>query len=103
MSDTGDPSSALPQLPITHSNVPVFDCHVILSPADENGVISARVSSLDGIVAEGNVERDVLRRIVDQFKMRLQQFQQQGQPIPWREPPAVAGEGESERWIPVHL
>jgi len=101
--DNAGDQSALPQLPITHSGVPVFDCHVILSAPNDKGVIQGRVSSLDGIVAEANNERDLLRKIVDQFKATVKQFHDQDQPIPWREPAEKAQDGEQERWIPVHL
>ena len=101
MDNPGDQS--LPQLPITHTDVPVFDCHVILSPPNDKGVIIGRVSSLEGIVAEANNERDLLRKIVDQFKATIQRYHNQGQPIPWRDPAEKASAGEQERWIPVHL
>ncbi|GAB4138111.1 MAG: hypothetical protein Tsb009_06060 [Planctomycetaceae bacterium] len=91
-------------LPITDSgNVPVYDCHVILSPQDEQGLFFARVASLPSVTATGNSERDVLQKIVATFKAKLIEYRNAGQPIPWAETPETPGPGEVERWIPVHL
>jgi len=93
------------ELPIAGDSampVPVYDCHVIVSPPDENGVINARVSTLPEITAQGQSERFVLQAIVKDFKAALVRYRQAGEEIPWQ--PAAAPEpGELQRWIPVHL
>lgn len=95
-----------PHLPVAGDGtmpVPVYDCHVILSPPDASGVIRGRVSSLPGITAVGKSEREVLQRIVKEFKGALVRFREISQPIPWSPSPETPGPGESQRWIPVHL
>jgi len=84
------------------ANVPVFDCHVLIAPADAEGYLSARVANLPEITARARNERDLLRSIVTQFKAAAIKYHAAGG-IPWQNPPAVAAPGESERWIPVHL
>ncbi|REJ96279.1 MAG: hypothetical protein DWQ34_04390 [Planctomycetota bacterium] len=83
--------------------VPVYDCHVILSAPNGEGTITARVSTLPEITASGRSERDVLRKIVEDFKAALVRYREAGEPIPWNESPAKPERGESQRWIPVHL
>lgn len=82
--------------------VPVYDCHVILSRPDEEGVMHARVSTLPGITASGRTEREILRRIVADFKSALIAYRERGEPVPWRQAQRPA-EGEMQRWVPVHL
>lgn len=94
-----------PELPITGDAglpVPVYDCHVILSAADDEGTISARVSTLPEITAQGRSERHVLQVIVKDFKAALIRYRHSGEPIPWQ-PRAPLQPGETQRWIPVHL
>ncbi len=94
------------QLPVTDTasgSVPVYDCHVILTPPDEQGVISARCVTLPSVVGSGTTERDTLRSIVDTFKAELRKYYDNGEPIPWAADPDQPAEGEVERWIPVHL
>jgi len=82
--------------------VPVYDCHVILSSADADGVIHGRVTTLPEITAHGKTERDVLQRIVADFKAALIGYRERGETVPWREAEKPA-EGETQRWVPVHL
>jgi len=92
------------QLPIVDSSggVPVFDCRVLLSKL-EDGRVEGRVANLAGIAATANTERDLLRKLVDQFKKTLLETTERGEPIPWIDPPEAPRLGESQRWIPVHL
>ena len=83
--------------------VPVYDCRVILSPPDDSGTITARVASLPEITATGKVERDLLQRIVKDFKAALIRYRESGEAIPWQDPPESPAQGEQQRWIPVHL
>jgi hypothetical protein len=83
--------------------VPVYDCHVLLSPPDRAGMIHARVSTLPEITASGRVEREVLQQIVRDFKAALVRYRSSGQPVPWAIQPDTPRPGESQRWIPVHL
>lgn len=94
----------LPLISAADSNsVPVFTCHVILSPADENGQLKGRTANLPGITAVGAAERDVLRSILEQFKSSVQKYSAMQQPVPFVDPPERPGAGEVERFIPMHL
>lgn len=100
-----DSQQPAPDLPIAGDAgmpVPVYDCHVILSPADHEGTISARVSTLPEIAARGRSERHVLQVIVKDFKAALVRYRDSGEPIPWQPAPPLQP-GETQRWIPVHL
>jgi hypothetical protein len=91
-------------LPITDDgSVPVYECHVILSPPNEQGQILARAASLPGVTAQGSTERDVLLSIVKVFKAKLIECRDAELAIPWAEQAESPGLGESERWIPIHL
>lgn len=93
-----------PDLPLAGDGgmpVPVYDCHVILTPAGD-GTISARVSTLPEITARGRSERHVLQEIVKSFKAALTHYRHRGEPIPWQPVPPLQP-GETQRWIPVHL
>ncbi len=85
------------------SQVPVFDCQVILSAPDSSGQLTGRVAALPDVTASGPTERDVLIRIVSEFKARLRQHLEADEPIPWLAEPETPGENEQQRWIPVHL
>lgn len=92
-------------LPISDgpASVPVFDCHVILTPPGQSGeVFRARVANLSQISAAAATERDCLRQIVEQFKSFLKAALQSSDEIEW-EPAQTPATGETERWIPVHL
>jgi hypothetical protein len=90
-------------LPLTNNPVPVFDCHVIVAPADEKGVVRVRSATLPDLTASGLTERDALLAIVKSFKEFVRPFSERAERIPFAELPEVPGPGESERWIPVHL
>lgn len=82
--------------------VPVYDCHVILSAPDENGLIHARVSTLPGVTATGQSERHILQSIVKDFKAAIIRYRKAGEDIPWQVT-AKPQAGETQRWVPVHL
>ena len=83
--------------------VPVYDCHVILSPPDEQGVMHARVTTLPGITASGRTERDIgAARAHLTGKAALIGYRDRGEAVPWREA-EKPGDGEVQRWVPVHL
>ncbi len=84
-------------------DVPVFNCHVYLSSPDEQGLITARVATLAGMVAQGRSEREALRNIVQRFKSLVAGHTARGEPIPWLDKPCAKGPGEAERFVPVHL
>ena len=83
--------------------VPVFNCHVILSPPDDAGRIAGRAANLQGIVADGATERDVLTAIMKKFRAAVQEYSDNNQSVPLKDPPDEAQVGEVERFIPVHL
>ena len=103
---TDDQAPVSSHLPVAGDGampVPVYDCHVILSPADPSGIVRGRVTSLPDITAHGRTEREVLQRLVREFKDTLIRCRESGQPIPWSSSSATPGPDESQRWIPVHL
>lgn len=61
--ETAAKSTASPR-----AEVPVFNCHVFLSPSNERGLITARVATLAGVEGQGHGEREALRSVVTQFK-----------------------------------
>ena len=81
----------------------MFDCHVIVSPADERGVVRARCANLAGIAAEGGSERDALAAVAKSFKATVARHRADGTAVPFLDPAESPAEGESERWLPVHL
>lgn len=95
------------QLPLSGGDgspsVPVFDCHVIVSPPDDSGNVHARAVRLPGVTGVGSNEREALRSIVEAFKSEVKNYVEQGKSIPWSDTPDQPGDGEAERWIPVHL
>ena len=91
------------QLPVTSNPVPVFDCHVIVTPADGNGVVRVRSATLPDVTASGPTERDALLTIVKEFKEFVRPFSERSEAVPFAEQPEAPDPGESERWIPVHL
>ena len=94
-------ADALPQF--QPAVVPVFDCHVILSTSSQPPAVRGRVANLPAITAEGAVERDVLMKLVAQFKAFLVDHRARQVEVPWQDPADEPGPGEVERWIPVHL
>lgn len=93
------------ELPIAGESscgVPVFDCHILISGPDSEGLLSGRVSNLPQITATARGERHLLQQLVKDFKSEIQKYHRTGQPIPWT-PPEVIQEGERQRWVPVHL
>ncbi|MEZ6132127.1 MAG: hypothetical protein R3C59_25990 [Planctomycetaceae bacterium] len=100
MNDT----NPLPQISMADCQpVPVFNCHVILSPSDADGRRTGRVANLAGITATGVTERDLLTSVMKQFKAVIQQYIREEKPIPFVDPPETPRVGEVERFIPVHL
>ncbi len=84
-------------------SVPVFNCHVILSAPDSAGKITARTANLNGIEVAGTTERDVLTAVMKKFKATIQQYADNDQTIPLKNPPDAPQPGEVERFIPDHL
>jgi hypothetical protein len=100
--DKPDPPTELPVVG-ERASVPVFDCHVIVSLADERGGVTARMTRLPTIIGSGPTEREALQKLVAAFKAAAQGYLSRGEEIPWTDEALVPDEGESERWIPVHL
>ena len=88
-------------------NVPVFVCLVYVHTR-EGSTVSGRVGNLAGgdscdIRASGSSERDVLGKLVREFKSRVSKMFAEGQEIPWIDPPGPPLENEQVRSVPVHL
>jgi hypothetical protein len=83
--------------------VPVYNCVVIVSPRDEQGIVRARCATVAGLDAEGRSEREALAQVVTAFKATITRHLAAGLPIPWIEPPQQPAAGEQQRFIAVHL
>ena len=83
-------------------NVPVFVCLVYVHTREDSTVIG-RVANLAGIEASGSSERDVLGKLVREFKSRVSKMFAEGQEIPWVDPQQPPLENEQVRSVPVHL
>jgi hypothetical protein len=83
-------------------NVPVFTCLVYVRK-HEDATVSGRVANLAGIEASGSSERDVLSKVTREFKSRVFTMFEDGQEIPWVDPPQPPLENEQIRSVPVHL
>jgi len=98
---TDRPNLPAQQPPMAPVDVPTFPCIVYVRTVD--GGMVARVANLPGLELSGSSERDLLSKIVPEFKKRVAEWHQRGEPIPWVEPIAAPVEGEVKRFIPVHL
>ena len=91
-------------LPITDGpqETPVFTCHVLLRQDQETGRYVGRVANVPELTCEAGSERIVLQQLVARFKELLTECARDQRPLP---SPSTArpAEGESQRWIPVHL
>lgn len=94
------PKSPLPQT--TASDRPTFGCVVYIRKIDK-GRVSGRVANLDGLEIEAASERDVLAGLVKAAKRVLAQHLEQGEKIPWIDPPTDKQDGEQKRFLPLHL
>ncbi len=83
-------------------NVPVFVCLVYVHTREDSTVIG-RVANLAGIEASGSSEREVLVKVTGEFKSRVFKMFEEGQEIPWIDPPGPPLENEQVRSVPVHL
>lgn len=82
--------------------VPTFACIAYVRKQDD-GTIAGRVANLAGIEATGNAERDVLSKLLREFKSQVSKMHAEGQSIAWVEPLPPPLEGEQRRSIPMHL
>ncbi|TWU25506.1 hypothetical protein [Bythopirellula polymerisocia] len=83
-------------------NVPVFVCLVYVHQ-NEDATVTGRVANLAGIETSGSSEREVLGKLVREFKARVSTLFAAGQEIPWIDPPQAPSESEQVRSVPVHL
>jgi len=83
-------------------NIPTFACLVYVHQNDD-GMVTGRVANLAGIEASGSSERDVLGKVTREFKSRVFKMLEEGQEIPWVDPPQPPRENEQVRSVPVHL
>ena len=93
------PSVSLSTVP---ANIPVFNC-IVLVQRDSSGTVTGRVANLPDLVCTAATERDLLAKVVKEFKHRLKQLTDEGVAIPWVEPPTLKETNEQTRMIPVHL
>lgn len=82
-------------------DVPVFNVVVYLMRTDEG--LQARVANLPNLSVTGASEPMVLKQLVGEVKLRLAEWRQRGEPIPWLDPIPAPCADEQSRYIPVHL
>ncbi|HZL87185.1 MAG TPA: hypothetical protein VFB96_02315 [Pirellulaceae bacterium] len=99
---SGEPVSD-PLSKMKSPDVPVYNCVVIVSPRDEQGLVRARCATVAGLEAAGHSEREALSQVVSAFKATIARHLAAGLPIPWVEPPEQPAAGEQQRFIAVHL
>ncbi len=83
--------------------VPVFNCIININPRGADGLVQARVANLPELTAEGASEREVLQRLVADFKRIVSERHAAGQPIDWQDPPLPPEPGEQQRLVAIHL
>ena len=90
------------RLPTAPSSVPVFNCivHVL---RDAQGNVHGRVANLPDLACTAATERDLLAKIVKEFKRVIREYSENDSLIPWVDPPKVKDQNEQTRLIPVHL
>ena len=105
MSDTPQKPNELPQVRAVTppQEVPVYNCPVILSPPNVDGVILARSATLADIVGQGKSQREALQEVVTNFKIRIARHHALEEEIPWLDPPLKPAEGEQEFLTAIHL
>jgi hypothetical protein len=97
-------SAELPLIPDSSTtDVPVYNCIVLVRQDAVSGQVSARVANLDGITANGATERDALLCVTREFKRIVQERIRTGGSIPFLSPPISPNDDESERFVPIHL
>lgn len=84
------------------ASVPVFVCLVYVRHNDDS-TVDGRVANLEGIEATGSSERDVLSKVVREFKSRITKMREDDVEIPLVDPPLPPRENERVRSVPVHL
>jgi hypothetical protein len=89
-------------LPTVPPSVPVFNC-VVHVRRDEHGNVHGRVANLPDLVCTAATERDLLAKIVKEFKRVIRECSEKDSPIPWVDPPKAKEPSEQTRLIPVHL
>ncbi|KAA5541125.1 hypothetical protein FYK55_18830 [Roseiconus nitratireducens] len=90
-------------MPVDSGDVPVpaFRCVVYVSR--EGAQFKGRVANLPGIEATGNDQRELLGRIVPQFKSAVSQSLADGNQPAWIDPPMEKLPSEQKLFLPVHL
>ena len=82
--------------------MPVFRC-VIYIRKTESGQTHACVANLPDLEVTAGSERSALQRIVPAFKNRVIEYKQNGETIPWIDPPTAIQDDQDKRVVPVHL
>ncbi len=90
------------RLPTVPPSVPVFNC-IVHVHRDDQGNVQGRVANLPDLVCTAATERDLLAKIVKEFKRVIREYSEKETPIPWVVPPKAKEPNEQSRLIPVHL
>ena len=83
--------------------VPVYNCLALVAPARDGTVVRCRCGNLAGLSLEASTEREALQQLVQRFKAIVAEHLDQSTDIPWIDPPEPAADGESVRYLAVHL
>lgn len=83
--------------------IPVYNCHVYLTPADAEGKVRARAATLQDLSVEATSERDALHKMVLAIKQELTRYEKLGESLPWTDRPLDKRDDEVERWVAIHL
>ena len=91
-------------LPTTDSDAmpPAFGI-VIYVASIADGRVRCRVANLPDLVAEGESERHVLGKLVPKCRDAIKAAVESGDANPLIDPPLAMDEGETKRFLPVHL
>lgn len=81
--------------------VPVFSLVVYVRERD--GEVYARVANLPDLAESASSEPLALKCLIQKAKQCLAAWHAADEAIPWLDPPAACDEGETERYIPLHL
>ncbi len=82
--------------------VPVYRC-VVYVRKTESGQVHACVANLPDLEITAGSERSALQKIVPAFKKRVIEFKQNGDCIPWIDPPTPIEKDQDKRVVPIHL
>jgi hypothetical protein len=79
-----------------------FTCIVYVSH-NQDGTVAAHAANLAGVSTRAATERDALANVARKFKSLVTRILENGETVPWIEPPDPPKQHERIRSIPLHL